>query len=92
VRIAKRFCGPPTSGNGGFTFTYPEEAAILLGQMAGDLRGSVRVGKRCVVIGWELSHAGRKHFVGTALLGAGGEPVAVAVAEAIWLEVGAQTR
>lgn len=75
---------------GGFTFTYPEEAAILLGQMAGDLRGSVRVGERCVVIGWELSHAGRKHIVGTALLGAGGEPVAVA--EAIWLEVGAQTR
>lgn len=70
---------------GGFAFDYPEGASILLGQLGARLDGSVSVGERCVVIGWELHSEGRKHFTGTALFGEGGEPIAVA--EATWIEV-----
>lgn len=74
---------------GAFAFTYPEGGAILLGELAADIRGSVARDEQCVVIGWDLGQEGRKHFTGTALFGAGSEPVAIA--RATWIEVPSTT-
>jgi hypothetical protein len=43
------------------------------------------VGEKCVLIGWEISHEGRKHYTGTALFGESG--TCRAVGYATWFEV-----
>lgn len=48
---------------------------MLLGRMTARFDGSVRVGERCVVIGWPLEIEGRKHHAGTALFGEDGRCV-----------------
>lgn len=48
---------------------------MLLGRMTARFDGSVRVGERCVVIGWPLAVEGRKHHAGTALFGEDGRCV-----------------
>lgn len=50
-------------------------AAMLLGRMTAAFDGTVSAGERCIVIGWPLGVDGRKHFTGTALLGADGRCV-----------------
>jgi len=70
---------------GAFTFKLPPKAGMLLGELAVELRGQVAVGERCVVIGWEFAHEGRKHHTGTALFAASGE--CVGMGQATWFEV-----
>jgi len=70
---------------GAYAFPEPETGAILLGELAVSVQGSVSVGEKCVLIGWEISHEGRKHYTGTALFGESGSRRAVAYAT--WFEV-----
>jgi hypothetical protein len=58
---------------------------VLLGELAASISGSVSVGERCVVIGWELTRDGRRHFTGTALFSGSGE--LRGLARATWFEV-----
>ncbi len=46
---------------------------------------SVAIGEKCVLIGWGISHEGRKHYTGTALFGDNGS--CRAVGYATWFEV-----
>jgi len=63
----------------------PEYPRALLGRISAHLRGSVRVGERCVVMGWSLGKEGRKLHAGTALFGEGGD--LRALARQVWLVV-----
>lgn len=63
----------------------PPGKAILLGRFEVELTAPVRVGERCVVIGWPLGKDGRKIHSGTAVFGADGR--LCGKARAIWIEV-----
>jgi hypothetical protein len=58
---------------------------MLLGEMAARLLGPVRVGERCVVLGWVLGREGRKRFAGAAILGEDSAPRALA--HATWIAI-----
>ena len=73
---------------GAFSFGVAEGNAIVLGELAATLDGSIAVGERCVVIGWELARDGRKHYTGTALFSESGK--GRAYARATWFEVPAK--
>lgn len=70
---------------GAYSFAEPASGTILLGELAVAIKAPVSVGEKCVLIGWEISHQGRKHFTGTALFGESG--ACCAVAYATWFEV-----
>lgn len=70
---------------GAYAFPEPETGAILLGELAVAIHGTVSPGERCVLIGWEISREGRKHYTGTALFGESG--ACRAVGYATWFEV-----
>ena len=70
---------------GAYAFPEPESGAILLGELAVAIHGSVSPGEKCVLIGWEISREGRKHYTGTALFGESGS--CRAVGYATWFEV-----
>ena len=70
---------------GAYAFPEPETGAILLGELAVAIHGSVSPGEKCVLIGWEISNEGRKHYTGTALFDASG--ACLAVGYATWFEV-----
>jgi hypothetical protein len=70
---------------GAHSFKWPEQGAILLGELAVKILGSVRAGERCVVAGWEIEHQGRKHFTGTALYGEDGR--CVGIGRGTWIEI-----
>lgn len=57
----------------------------LLGRLAAERRREVEVGERLVLVGWLLSHEGRKHHTASALLDGDGEVVAGALAT--WIEL-----
>lgn len=63
----------------------PEGLAIVLGELAVSITGSLRAGEPCVALGWPLGAEGRKRFAGSALYAADGQ--LVAVARAVWVEV-----
>lgn len=70
---------------GGFSFEVPDGAALLLGEIAVSVNGSVSVGERCVVVGWALTRDGRRYYTGTALFSETGE--CRGLARATWFEV-----
>ena len=70
---------------GAYSFPEPATGTILLGELAVAIHAPVAVGEKCVVIGWEISHQGRKHYTGTALFGESGS--CRAVGYATWFEV-----
>jgi hypothetical protein len=70
---------------GAYAFPEPATGAILLGELAVAIHGSVMPGDKCVLIGWEISHDGRKHYTGTALFDESGS--CLAVGYATWFEV-----
>lgn len=71
---------------GAFThFPLPDGVAIVLGELAASIRGVVKPGDRCVVLGWPLGVAGRKRLAGTAIYAPHGR--LVALARAVWMEV-----
>jgi hypothetical protein len=58
---------------GHFAFTVNvAPGRMLLGRIAGELRGPVAVGEACIVIGWQIGQEGRKRHAGTAIFGADG--------------------
>ena len=70
----------------GYFATVSDNRPALLGELAVHLDRLVPVEKPCVVMGWPIDHAGRKHRVGTALFDQDGTPVARGIAT--WIEVG----
>ena len=62
-----------------------QDAAIVLGRMAANLAALPAPGDQCLVIAWPDGHDGRKLTAGSALLGPGGE--VLAVARTVWLTV-----
>ncbi len=70
---------------GAFAFEVADGTPLLLGEMAASISGQVRVGERCVVIGWELTRDGRRHYTGTALFSESGE--LRGLARATWFEI-----
>ncbi len=70
---------------GAYAFPEPPTGVILLGELAVSIKGPVMAGEKCVLIGWEISQEGRKHYTGTALFGESG--TCRAVGYATWFEV-----
>jgi hypothetical protein len=70
---------------GAFSFALPVGSAVLLGELAADLKKPLAAGERCVVIGWEFARDGRRHYTGTALFSESGE--CRGMAKATWFEV-----
>jgi hypothetical protein len=70
---------------GCFSFPQPEEAFLLLGELTARIDGPIPVRDRCVVLGWSIDHAGRKHTTGTAVYDGSGR--CRGVARAVWIEV-----
>lgn len=84
-QVAPEFLWAALDCPGAFTFAAPEEGAVVLGELAAEVRGGVSVSERCVIVAWELEHEGRKHRTATALFGESGECRAVGLG--IWIEV-----
>ena len=82
--VAEEFIWAALDCPGAYSFPEPSDGAILLGELAVSIKGTVRPGEKCVLIGWEISQQGRKHYTGTALFGESG--VCQAVAYATWFE------
>ena len=53
----------------------PDYPPALLGRMTAEVTDRIRVGERCVVLGWGLGLEGRKIFAATALFGEDGRLV-----------------
>jgi len=83
--VAPEFLWAALDCPGAFSFPDPVQRALLLGELAVSIEGSVAPGERCVVIGWEIDREGRKHFTGTALFGESGSRRAIG--RATWFEV-----
>jgi len=83
--VAPEFVWSALDCPGGFAFPAPASGAMLLGEIAVELAGTVSAGERCVLLAWEVDRRGRKHTTGSALFGESGACRAVALG--IWLEV-----
>ena len=57
----------------GYAAVTPDDRMMLLAQFTAELDQPVRIGERCVVVGWGIRTSGQKHEAGTALYGADGE-------------------
>ncbi len=90
AHVAPEFVWAALDCPGGFSFPLPSDRAILLGELAVERLGEVRIGERCVVVGTELGADGRKHFVRTVLFGEDG--TCRGVGRATWFEVPAPLR
>jgi hypothetical protein len=55
----------------------------MLGRLTARIEKSVRVGERCVAIGWTMGNEGKKYFAGTALFNQANE--LCALAKAVWI-------
>lgn len=84
-KVASEYIWAVLDCPGAYSFPEPANGTILLGELAVAIKAPVSVAEKCVVIGWEIKHEGRKHFTGTALFGESGECCAVALAT--WFEV-----
>lgn len=69
---------------GGVAALGSEPRPILLGQLTATLTGRIKLGERCIVIGWSIARNGRKHVSGTALFSETGD--LYGHAQAIWIE------
>jgi len=64
--------------------------ALALGELTAHIERLPRPGDRCVVIGWPIRRADRKHYAGSALLSAAGE--ILGQAQAVWMSIGSAPR
>lgn len=69
-----------------FTFDLHDRVA-LLANMSAQIVRRPRIGERLAVTGWTLGHDGRKHYSASVVHDAGGQ--VVALAKALWVDVGA---
>jgi hypothetical protein len=83
--VAPEFIWAALDCPGAYAFPEPEHGALLLGELTVSIYDTVSVGEKCVLIGWEINHEGRKHHTGTALFGESGS--CCAVGYATWFEV-----
>lgn len=83
--VAPEFIWAALDCPGAYAFPEPPSGALLLGELAVSILGDVSVGEKCVLIGWEISREGRKHYTGTALFDESGS--CCAVGYATWFEV-----
>ena len=84
-RVSPEFVWAALDCPSGFAVLESPGKAVVLGELTAELRTPIRVGERCVAIGWAISGQGRKHRTGSALFGPEGD--CRALAEAIWFEV-----
>jgi hypothetical protein len=56
----------------------------LLGRFGARFTRKLKVGERCVVVGWPIGHDGRKHHAGTALFAADG--TLIGAGRQTWIE------
>lgn len=75
---------------GAYSFPEPLTGTILLGELTVSIEAAVSVGEKCILIGWEIKHEGRKHYTGTALFNESGKLYAHAYAT--WFEVPDKTQ
>ncbi len=68
----------------GFYAVSGDDRMMLLGEITVRLARRVRIGERCVVIGWPIESDGRKHTTDTAVFGEAGE--LCGCARAVWIE------
>lgn len=87
--VATEFIWAALDCPGAYAFPEPQSGALLLGELAVSINGVVSVNEKCVLIGWEISRQGRKHYTGTALFGESGS--CKAQAYATWFEVEMKT-
>lgn len=66
-------------------FTAKTDKYMLLGELAVRIDRRPRVNERCVVMGWSIGNEGRKHFAGTAVVGA--DRALCALGVATWIEL-----
>lgn len=85
ARVSSEFLWAALDCPGAYAFPEPQDGAILLGELAVDIRDTVMAGENCVLLGWQTAHLGRKHFTTTALYGEDGR--CCAIGQAIWIEV-----
>ena len=64
--------------SGAYAVGGPGRGEVVLGRMTAEIRRLPAEGEHCVVVAWPLGEDGRKLYAGTALLGADGEPLALA--------------
>jgi hypothetical protein len=69
----------------GYFAARADRVPMLLGEFTAHVDRRVHVDEPCVIIGWRVSAAGRKHEVGTALFDEDGE--LCAKARAVWIEL-----
>lgn len=84
-RVRHEFIWSALDCPGGYAFPPPAQGAILLGELAVSILDEIRIGEKCIAIGWEIAHEGRKHFVGTALFNDARK--CVGVGRGVWIEV-----
>lgn len=60
--VAPEFIWAALDCPGAYAFPEPRSGALLLGELAVAIKGPVSAGEKCVLIGWEISHEGRKHY------------------------------
>lgn len=70
--VDREVCWAALDCPGYFGASPAEYPTALLGRMTAEITGPIRVGQRCVVLGWGLGTEGRKIFAGTALFGLDG--------------------
>lgn len=70
---------------GGFAAILSKMRMMVLGQLTGQIDSRPRAGQRCVAMGWPIGSDGRKHFVGTAIVGESGE--VFARGHSVWIEL-----
>lgn len=70
---------------GGFTIDHAEGTMIFTAGIHGRIEHRPPAGAACVVIGWPIARAGRKHTVGAAVFAADG--TRCALGRALWIEV-----
>jgi hypothetical protein len=78
-------CPTGFAGVGAQHFGMTGTEAILLGRMSARIDRRPYPGERCIIVAWPTGRDGRKLFASSALLGSGGE--ILAVAQATWLLV-----
>ena len=83
--VDPRFVWAALDCPGGMAAMATSEAPMVLGRMSARIERPLDIGTECIVLGWEIRADGRKHFTGTALFDATGEPIGCA--EQVWIEV-----
>ena len=82
--VATRFVWAALDCPGGIAALEGDPRPILLARFRGRIDRRPRVGERCRTIGWAISHDGRKHLAGAAIIDEAGG--VLGRAESLWIE------